>query len=118
MKIKFIPQNVEIEISEEQSIMELAHKNNIGIRSVCNGRAACGACVVHVTEGEENLLPPTQKEQNLIGTGFFLDQKRLSCQLKCFGNVTVDTGLLESDAVQNSTTDGVCLVEEEIKNTK
>ncbi len=118
MKVKFLPQNVEISISEEQTIMELAHKNNIGIRSVCNGRASCGACVVHVAEGEENLLPPTQKEQSVVGSGFFLDQKRLSCQLKCFGDVTVDTGNVESQFIENSAVDGVCLVEEEMKEEK
>lgn len=118
MKVKFLPQNVELKITDEQSVMELAHKNNIRIRSVCNGRSSCGACVVHVKEGEENLLPPTQKEQSIIGTGFFLDQKRLACQLKCFGDVTVDTGNVESKFVENSSTDGVCLVEEEMKEGK
>ena len=45
---------------------------------------------MRVVEGESNVLPPATKELSLIGTGYFIDQRRLSCQLKCFGDVTID----------------------------
>ncbi|RME14126.1 MAG: (2Fe-2S)-binding protein [Bdellovibrio sp.] len=90
MKVKFLPQNVELEIEPGQSVMELAHQNGIAIKSVCKGVPSCAECRVRVVEGEHNVLPPSQKELSLIGTGYFIDQRRLSCQLYCFGDITVD----------------------------
>ena len=34
--------------------------------------------------------PPAGEELKLIGQGHYIDQRRLSCQICCFGNVTVD----------------------------
>ena len=90
MKVKFMPQNVELEIKPNQSVMNLAHENNLPIRSVCNGMPQCSECRVKVIDGEYNVAQPSSKELNLIGTGYFIDQRRLSCQLYCFGDLTVD----------------------------
>jgi len=90
MKVKFVPQNIELEIKPNQSVMELAHENGIEIKSVCNGMPSCAECRVRVVDGEQNVLPPSNKELSLIGTGFFVDQRRLACQLICFGDIIVD----------------------------
>ncbi|PIU01119.1 MAG: hypothetical protein COT74_01025 [Bdellovibrionales bacterium CG10_big_fil_rev_8_21_14_0_10_45_34] len=90
MKVKFIPQNIEIEISPNESVMDVGHKNGLHIKSVCKGVPSCAECRVRVAEGEYNVLPPSYKELELIGNSFFVDQRRLSCQLRCFGDITVD----------------------------
>lgn len=91
MKVKFVPQNVEFDIRPGQSVLELAQEKGVHIRTSCNGLPSCAECRVRVIEGDYNVSPPTTKELNLIGTGYFLDQRRLSCQLTCFGDVTIDT---------------------------
>lgn len=91
MKVKFVPQDVELEIEAGQSVMDLAHKNNIPIRSTCNGMPSCAECRVKVVDGDWNVNPPSRKELGLIGTGYYIDQRRLSCQMICFGDITVDT---------------------------
>ena len=90
MKVKFLPQNVEFEIAPDQSVMKLAHEKGLKIKSVCNGMPSCAECRVKIVEGEHNVLPPSIKELSLIGTGYFIDRRRLSCQLLCFGDITVD----------------------------
>jgi 2Fe-2S ferredoxin len=90
MKVKFLPQNIELEIGANQTIMDLAHKNGLPIKSICGGNASCAECRIKVSEGEQNLSLPGQKELSLIGTGYFIDQRRLSCQLRCFGDVVID----------------------------
>jgi ferredoxin len=90
MKVKFLPMNVELEVKPYQSVMDLAHKNGIKIKSVCNGMPSCAECRVQLVEGDANVLPPSVKELSLIGTGHFIDQRRLSCQLVCFGDIVVD----------------------------
>lgn len=90
MKVKFLPDNIELEIEPNQSVLDLAHKNGIYIKSVCNGVPNCAECRVQVVDGDHNVLPPLSKELALIGTAHFIDQRRLSCQLRCFGDITVD----------------------------
>ncbi|MCB0350199.1 MAG: (2Fe-2S)-binding protein [Bdellovibrionales bacterium] len=90
MKVKFVPQNIELEIALDQTIKEVADKNGIFIKSICNGLPSCSECRIKIVEGEYNVLPPGLKEINLLGNGYFIDQRRLSCQVKCFGDVTVD----------------------------
>lgn len=90
MKVKFLPENVELEIKPNQSVMNLAHENNIHIKSVCKGIPSCAECRVKLVDGEHNVLPPSPAETNLIGTAWFVDGRRLSCQLRCFGDITVD----------------------------
>lgn len=91
MKVKFIPQEVEFEIKQGQTVMDLAHEKGIPVRSTCNGMPSCAECRVRVTDGDWNVNPPSRKELSLIGTGYYIDQRRLSCQMLCFGDITVDT---------------------------
>lgn len=90
MKIKFLPQNISIEAVSGKSVMEQAKQNKLPVSSSCNGMCSCAECRVHIVEGESHVLPPTAKEVELIGGAYFLDHRRLSCQLYCFGDVTVD----------------------------
>jgi len=90
MKVKFVPQNVEFEIKPNESVMHVAQDHGIYIKSVCKGVPSCAECRVRLVEGEHNVLPPGSEELSLIGTGHFIDRRRLSCQLKCFGDITVD----------------------------
>jgi ferredoxin len=91
MKVKFVPQEVEFEIKPGQTVMDLAHEKGIPVRSTCNGMPSCAECRVRVTDGDWNVNPPSRKELSLIGTGYYIDQRRLSCQMLCFGDITVDT---------------------------
>lgn len=90
MKVKFVPQNVEFEIKPGQSVMHLAEDNGIYVKSVCRGVPSCAECRVKIVEGEANVFAPAAAELGLIGSGWFIDRRRLSCQLQCMGDVTVD----------------------------
>lgn len=90
MKIKFLPQNIEIEAHPDKSLLHLAQENNIKIKSICNGKPSCSECRIKITEGMNNVPLPNKEELNLIGTSYYLDGRRLSCQVKCYGSITVD----------------------------
>jgi len=90
MKVKFVPQNVEFEIRPGESVMHVAQDHGLYIKSVCKGVPSCAECRVRVVDGEHNVLQPGSEELSLIGTGHFIDQRRLACQLKCFGDITID----------------------------
>lgn len=101
MKIKFLPQNIEVEGSPDKTLLQIALDNKVEIRSICKGVLTCAECRVRIVEGETNTLPPTKAELSMIGTSHFIDGRRLSCQVRCFGDVTVDlTEQLEKSANQ------------------
>ena len=102
MKVRFLPQDIEIEIAPNQTVLDVAQKNNIFVKSVCNGVPSCAECRIRVTEGNHNVLPPSGKELTLIGTAHFIDQRRLACQVKVFGDITVDL----SEQVQKEAMEG------------
>ena len=90
MKIKFLPQNIEVEGTPDKSLLQIATENHLEIRSICKGVPSCAECRVRIAEGDNNVLPPGKAELGLIGTSYFIDNRRLSCQVRCFGDVTVD----------------------------
>ena len=102
MKVKFVPQNIEVEVTPEKSLLQIATDNHIEIKSICKGVPSCAECRVRIIEGENNVLPPNKAELNLIGTNWRIDSRRLSCQVRCFGDVTVDlTEQVERQESQN-----------------
>lgn len=90
MKIKFVPQNVEVDVDPSKSLLQIATENGLKIKSVCGGIASCAECRVKIIEGENSVPEPHQAELNLIGSSYYIDGRRLSCQVRCFGSVTVD----------------------------
>lgn len=90
MKLKFFPQNIEVDVNSNKSVLEISRDLGLKIQSSCNGMCSCGDCRVFIKEGESNLLLPATKELKLIGQGHYIDQRRLACQLYCFGDVVVD----------------------------
>lgn len=90
MRIKFLPSGVEIPVDPNKTLLQLATENNIKIKSVCGGVASCSECRIKIVEGAHCVPEPSKAELNLIGTSYHLDGRRLSCQVRCFGSITVD----------------------------
>jgi 2Fe-2S ferredoxin len=90
MKIKFMPQNIVVDVDPSKSLLKIATENGLKIKSICGGVATCGECRIKITEGDNSIPEPGKPELNMIGSGYYLDGRRLSCQVHCFGSVTVD----------------------------
>jgi 2Fe-2S ferredoxin len=90
MKIKFMPQNIEVDVDPSKSLLKIATENGIKIKSVCGGVASCSECRVKIIEGDNSIPEPNKAELSLIGSSYYIDGRRLSCQVRCFGSVTVD----------------------------
>lgn len=99
MKVKFLPSGEEHEVEFNETVLHLAQRSGIHIQSVCKGIPSCAECRVRIVEGEHHVLPPSKKEVDLIGTAHYIDLSRLSCQLRCFGDLTIDlTEQIEKEA--------------------
>lgn len=51
MKIKFLPQEIECEITEKQTILEAAVSSGVNIDGNCAGKGTCGKCKVKIVSG-------------------------------------------------------------------
>jgi 2Fe-2S ferredoxin len=99
MKIKFLPTGQEIEGNSNKTLLNLCQENGVHINSICKGIPKCAECRVKIVEGEGNILPPTQVEMGILGNNYYIDGRRLSCQVRAFGDIAVDlTEQLERDA--------------------
>lgn len=87
------------------SVLEISQSNRIAHASVCGGRARCSTCRVRVTEGLENLPPPSETEQKVLSRVGAPANVRLACQLRPETDVTVSTLLpanVDALAVNNA----------------
>ena len=82
------PDNLEIDVAEEESILIASLRNNISHLSACGGTGKCSTCRVEVIEGLENCQPRNDIEQKLADKLSFPSNIRLGCQTKLKGNIT------------------------------
>lgn len=85
MKITFIMKDgseKNCDFLEGQTILEVAEKNRIPIRSFCDGFGVCGACHIIIENLRDKLPPISEKENNALdnATGLTL-HSRLACQV-------------------------------------
>lgn len=90
MKIRLHPINTELEGDPNKSLLQICFDNKIELKSLCKGVPSCAECRVRVIAGESNLIPPNKAELNLIGTSYYIDGRRLACQIHAFGDISVD----------------------------
>lgn len=67
-------------IEPDQSILEVALKNNIELHHNCGGVCACSTCHIYVDKGEEFLEELSDKEEDFIDRAV---SPRLSSRLGC-----------------------------------
>ena len=68
-------------IEADQSILEVALKNDINLHHNCGGVCACSTCHVYVEKGDEFLEELTDKEEDYIDRAVNPRiNSRLSCQ--------------------------------------
>jgi len=66
--------------------------------SLGQGVPSCAECRIKVLAGESNLIPPNKAELSLIGTSYYIDGRRLACQIHAYGDISVDiTDHLDKD---------------------
>lgn len=97
-KIRFLPMDVEVEVSEGTPILDAALDNNIQIDHNCGGNCACSTCHIIVEEGFDSLSEMTEDEQDMLDEAEGLTEKsRLACQCETKTNLVVRIPPKESD---------------------
>jgi len=100
-KVTFLPLNVTVEVDEASypladhgqpgSLLDIALARDISLEHNCGGSCACTTCHVIVREGELNLSPMEQDEEDRLDTAEGLTlHSRLGCQAVVRGDVVVE----------------------------
>ena len=89
------PDDLKIDIEEEESILIASLRNNINHLSACGGTGKCSTCRIEITDGLENCHPRNNVEALLAKKLSFPENIRLGCQTKIKGNVSYRRLLLD-----------------------
>jgi 2Fe-2S ferredoxin len=73
----------EVDAPLGQSVLEVAHANEIPLEGACEGSLACSTCHVIVEPGAFDGLPePSEDEEDMLDLAFGLTEtSRLGCQI-------------------------------------
>lgn len=68
---------------EGETVLTVAHRNNVDLEGACEGSLACSTCHVWVDEGWFSRLPqPSESEEDMLDLAFGLtENSRLGCQI-------------------------------------
>jgi uncharacterized 2Fe-2S/4Fe-4S cluster protein (DUF4445 family) len=84
--LKVLPNNIIIQIEEQENVLSALLKHGIDLGGICGGRGLCGKCAIKIVEGKTS--QPTFQEmrwQEINGS-----EKRLACQTRIFSDATIE----------------------------
>ena len=86
-KVRFIRENLEVEIEPGQTILQAAKKIGAPEGDRCGGVCACSTCHVYVTKGFDSLSEIEDEEFDILDKAFDVrSTSRLGCQAKLKGD--------------------------------
>lgn len=87
VRVRFVPADVTIEVSEGTTVFDAALAAGMPVGSSCGADGVCGKCGLRVLEG--HLPAPSQREIRVAKANRTDDGLRLSCMVPLKGNLTV-----------------------------
>jgi class 3 adenylate cyclase/nitrite reductase/ring-hydroxylating ferredoxin subunit len=88
-KVISLPDNVEFDITTDETLLEAALRSDIAFAHACGGRAKCSTCRVWVLDGLESCPERTELEASMAARLGFNQEVRLACQLKPEGRLRI-----------------------------
>ena len=85
--IYYLPDEIEIEANEGETILLAALRAGIAHACLCGGNARCSSCRVIIIEGLENCARPNPEEQAIAEMLRLEPQVRMACQTVVTGKV-------------------------------
>ncbi len=75
-----------VETESGKTLLSIALDANVPMEYACGGNGFCTTCMCDIVDGNENLSPRNDREENM---GVIDEPKRLGCQTQVSGDVTV-----------------------------
>lgn len=98
--IQFIPDNKEVEIEDDESVLDAALRAQIPLTHVCGGNARCTTCRILILDDSEACARPrTDQERQLAEQLGFAPMIRLACQTYVRNDVRVRRLVLDDSDI-------------------
>jgi 2Fe-2S ferredoxin len=82
-KVRFIDQNIEVEVPVGTSLLDAARQADAPEGSACGGVCACSTCHLYIEEGAALLSEADEDEEDILDKAFDVQMtSRLGCQSK------------------------------------
>ena len=88
-KVTIATDDLTVEVEKDYKLINLCEDHDTSILFGCRD-GACGACLVRVKEGMENLSPMGEDERDFLETMAAEDDERLACQCSVSGDVKLE----------------------------
>ena len=89
--VTFTPLGRKAAAKEDETLLDVARRVSAPLGASCGGVGICARCKVQVTQGAENLSPPTSIESRIGAQRGFAGDERMACQAVVLGDCTVTT---------------------------
>jgi ferredoxin len=90
-KVRFVREQIEVEIAEGESILAAAKKSGAPEGDRCGGVCACSTCHVYVVKGFDATSEIEDEEFDILDKAFDVrPSSRLGCQAKVHGDIEVE----------------------------
>ena len=88
-KVTVTTDDLTIDVKEDYPLIDMCEDYDTSILFGCRD-GACGACMVRVKEGMENLSPMGEDEKDFLETMAAEEDERLACQCRVKGDVILE----------------------------
>jgi ferredoxin len=88
-KVEITTDNKVLEVRDGYPMIDMCEEHDTSILFGCRD-GACGACMIKVIEGADNLSPMKDDEKDFLETMAAEPDERLACQCKVLGDVKVE----------------------------
>ena len=90
-KVTFLPRGNVCEAKAGESVLDVAHRNNIELDHACGGVCACSTCHIIVKKGFNGLEEAGEEEEDMLELAPMLSTaSRLACQIEINGDLEVE----------------------------
>jgi ferredoxin len=88
-KVTITTDDKTIDVVEQYALIDMCEDHDTSILFGCRD-GACGACMIRVLEGAENLSKMEDHERDFLETMAAEPNERLACQCKVLGDVKIE----------------------------
>lgn len=88
-KVTIVTDNKTLDVVDGYKMIDMCDQHDTSILFGCRD-GACGACMIRVLAGAENLSPMADDERDFLESMAAAPNERLACQCKVLGDVTIE----------------------------
>ena len=88
-KVTITTDDLALEVRDDYPLIDMCEEHETSILFGCRD-GACGACMIRVREGAENLSQMKDDEKDFLETMAAEEDERLACQCRVRGDVVIE----------------------------